>query len=335
MRAAANSVIVSRCVRAASTPAACTTRTSRRCAPRCSGWPAGRALPGGWVQRPAVRLRAAGRRRRRLPQRGHRRRVGARQGHPRPLHATRVRAPPRVGLRDERRLLHPGAPRRDRRSTASRRCTGCRSSRSRTSSWRSAASSKRSTRRQNASSRCSRESSRPWRSPRCRSRRSGARAGAAAPGHSWPASHSRAIARSRRRLRGPIASRGPAGPPRAGHARLDLAEDEEALVRRDRGRALRSGCGSCARRSRSPRARGALPRDALRGRRGRDVDRSRGTCGDPRKRPVTAQHAGVNCLPRVCNEAVTRTWATTNVTHSLRLVRATLTPLPVPFRGPT
>ena len=74
---------------------------------------------------------------------------------------------PELGLRDERRLLDPRAPRGDRRSTASRRCTGSRSSRSPTTSWRSKADrrapegDRRPCAAQKAPSRWSMRSSRP------------------------------------------------------------------------------------------------------------------------------------------------------------------------------
>ena len=73
---------------------------------------------------------------RRRPQRGDRRRLDRRQGHPRPLHAARRRrctpagsSPPTSATR------RPSTARRSWRA-ASRRCTGCRSSRRPISSWR-------------------------------------------------------------------------------------------------------------------------------------------------------------------------------------------------------
>ena len=114
MRAAARSVIVSRCVRgidsrglAQDQPRGPPDGAARRGA-------AGRRLPRRRLQGARVRLRAASRDRRRLPKRRDRGRIRAGKGEPRPLHAPRRRAPPGLGLRDQRRLLHPGAPSRDR-----------------------------------------------------------------------------------------------------------------------------------------------------------------------------------------------------------------------------
>ena len=134
------SSVTSRCVRgiderglhktnlaALSRHAAARGRRGRRCA--CPT--ASRCPPTGFEQRHVVGGDATlGR---------DRRRVRDRQGHARSLHAADGGALSGLGVRDPRRLLHARAPRGDRASTASRRCTGCRSSRWRTSSSRSSA----------------------------------------------------------------------------------------------------------------------------------------------------------------------------------------------------
>jgi Ribonuclease HII len=105
MRAAARSVIVSRCVRGIDSRGLHKTNLE---ALRTALL--GVAVPGTVCLVDGFSVPEFG-----FEQRGHRRRVGAGEGEPRPLHAPGRRAPPRLGLRDQRRLLHPRAPRRDTR----------------------------------------------------------------------------------------------------------------------------------------------------------------------------------------------------------------------------
>ena len=214
------------------------------------------------------------------------------------------------------------------RSTASRRFTGCRSRRSRTSSWRSAASQPPSERvlqvlEGRARPRGQHDADRVEAElgPAAAARRPIARRATRAP-----SAHPAALARPDRVERARRSRRVPR------HARLDLAEDEEARVAPRPGRALRSGSGSCARRSRSPRARGARRRSARRGAEGATrigrMDMRR-----PLGRPAIdtwGQHRAV------CNEAVTRNVGDRERDDSLRARSRNSSPtLPVPFRGPT
>ena len=115
--------------RASSTPAACTSPTSRRCAGRCRtldarpGLRAHRRVPGRRAGRAGARG-VEGRPGRRL----RRGRVGARQGHPRPDHARAARALAGVRLRRPQGLHHRRAQRRPRARTGRARSTGCASS---------------------------------------------------------------------------------------------------------------------------------------------------------------------------------------------------------------
>ena len=79
---------------AASTSAACTSRTWPRCATRCAGRRAGHALPRGRLPGGRHRPRAAGGGGRRRAQRGDRGGVRRREGDPRPLHAPHRRRLP-------------------------------------------------------------------------------------------------------------------------------------------------------------------------------------------------------------------------------------------------
>ena len=117
-----------------------------------------------------ARLRAppARDRRRRRHQRRDRGGLDRRQGHPRPLHAPRRRASTRAGASPSTSATRRPCTARRSLARASRRCTGCPSSRSPTSSWRS--SQRRS---HHAPSMWSRRSRRSWRRRSRRSRRSG------------------------------------------------------------------------------------------------------------------------------------------------------------------
>ena len=245
LRAAARSVIVSRCVRGIdgrglhnTNLEALRTRAARR-GPRRD------RLPRRRVQRPRLRLRAARRHRRRLPQRGDRRGLGAGQGQPRPLHAQgRRRATPSGTSRRTSATPRPSTARRSP-STASRRCTACRSSRSPTTSWRwRAGSCWRAARPPRAERQATRIRTRPPGGPaagagrlrpaRRRSRRSAAPIATVGSPRARP-SHSRAsslqpalLARADRRERPQLRAGSPRHDPR-----LDLAEDEAARVGRD------------------------------------------------------------------------------------------------------
>ena len=135
LRAAASTAIVSRCVRGIDERGLHVTNLDAlRSALLRGGARTGTVCLVDGFKVPDVGPRAAGRDRRRLPQRRHRGRIGARQGQPRPLHAPRRRAPPGVGLRRPTSATRRPSTGRRSPSTAFRRCTGCRSSRSPTPS---------------------------------------------------------------------------------------------------------------------------------------------------------------------------------------------------------
>ena len=145
---------------------------------------------------------------------------------------------PRLGLRDQRRLLDSRAPGGDQGATASRRCTGCRSSRSPTSSSRSASRPSRCFR---ARTRASRTRTRPRRG-RARqppapverdADRVEAQLGRPRPAAARSASHCRAMRRTWPRLRRPDRGQRPDGRRVRAHAGLDLAEHQAARVRGD------------------------------------------------------------------------------------------------------
>ena len=172
---------------------------------------------------------------------------------------------------DQRRLLDARAPRGDRRRTASRRCTGCRSSRSPTTQLRLAELAPSSSER--ALDMIERDQRARWRRPSLRSRRSAGQAGAGgsqpfAPG----ATRARvgadaAVCLLRSSRAGP---RGPRHPPAR---RVLTSQNTRALGSAAtmssspcRQRQLRSTMGN-------PRARGALPRGARPWRQGSGEDR--------------------------------------------------------------
>ena len=242
MRAAAKAVIVSRCVRGIDRRGLHVTNLDALRSALLGVARDGVHLPGRRLRGAALRLRAEAVVGGDCHQRRDRRRVGAREGHQRPLHAPRRRAPSAAGTSrptsaTRRRSTAPRSP-----STASRRCTGCRSTRSHTSSSLSAE------RHQNASSRCSiAEQDAAARRPPRRSRRSGGPAGAAAASRSStratrapsPGAGAASVARSHRAAR-------PA--PRASRPRASSPRRRRGSGRRPRrGRAPRSGCGSSAR----------------------------------------------------------------------------------------
>ena len=124
LRAAARSVIVSRCVRGIDSRGLHVTNLDalRTALLRCRA--RGHDLPGRRLPRARVRLRAARGGRRRLPQRRDRRRVGARQGDARPLHAHAPPSATRAGTSTPTSATRrPSTARRSRR-TGSRRSTG-------------------------------------------------------------------------------------------------------------------------------------------------------------------------------------------------------------------
>ena len=226
-------------------------------------------LPRRRLPRARLRLRAARRRRRRLHERGDRRRLRARQGHARPLHAPRRRAASRLGLRDATSATRrPSTARRSRRTAISPlhrlvvrvdRVPAARRSAERAPRSAARGLKTRSPRCSSASSRPAGAEDHPDRveAQVVAARRGGSRGLSAQPLRGHPAQRGRACA-GRSRRAGRRARRV------AGDARLHLAEDERALVARRPGRARRSGCGSCGRRSRSRGARGAPRRSARR-----------------------------------------------------------------------
>ena len=121
-----------------------------------------RRLPGR-----GARLRAAGGDRRRRQERRDRGRLGDRQGDPRPLHAPRRRGASRAGSSPSTSATPRPSTARRSSGSASRRCTGCRSSRRPTSSWpwpASARALRRGRRFRTRPPRCSIPTSRPSRS---------------------------------------------------------------------------------------------------------------------------------------------------------------------------
>ena len=136
LRTAAKVAVVSRCARA-STRAACTARTSRRCATRCAGVaPAGHASAWSTGSRSPTRPRAARRsstatpRAPRSPPRRSSPRSRATASCTAPTRGTRAGSSPRTSA-----TPRPSTARRSS-ARASRRCTGCPSSRRPTSSSR-------------------------------------------------------------------------------------------------------------------------------------------------------------------------------------------------------
>ena len=255
LRAAARAVIVSRCVRGIDARGLHVTNLEALRTALLARGPRRARSASSTASACPTSARAARRDRRRLPQRRDRRGVGAGEGHA--ATATCAAPPSATPAGTSRPTSATRPPSTAPRSppTASRRCTACRSSRSPTSSWRSAARPTPGAGSERVLE-CSRPSSRPPASSSRRSRRSAAPGAAAACGARARASHSRGHPRGRwRRLRAPIdVERPERGRRRRRRPGLDLAEDERSARRRRRGRARRSGCGSCGRSPRSPRA---------------------------------------------------------------------------------
>ena len=249
LRAAARSAIVSRCVRGIDAPRPARDeprRPARRAARR---GPRGHGLPGRRLRRAGVRLRAAGGRRRRLPQRGDRRGLGAGQGHA----ATATCAGPPSATPAGTSQTNVGYSTPEHRAAIAAHGVSPLHRMSFQSIAYSAARASRPVRRtQNAClhvlEREERARGVEHHADRVEAELRRVRTAAARP-----ASHSRAMRRTWRRLRRPIDASGLERPARsrAGDRRLDLAEDEVALDRPRPGPARRSGCGSCGRRARS------------------------------------------------------------------------------------